>query len=378
MGRPLIKFCTVMVLIIVFFASPVMGYAYEPGNEKMLRAKVLDVVEDKGSLDNGFFEGEDIVYQLVTVQVISREFKGEILELPHAVMNQPKYDVIVNPGDEVILYTELEGESIKFAYISDYARDSIIKYLLFGFIALMVIIGRLKGVASVVSLSITGVAIIFVLLPGILKGYNPILLTVVVCAGVTAITLTLIGGISVKTISAFIGTTGGVIIAGLLALLVGNAAQLTGFSDDEMYMLQFIPQAVDLDYRGLLFAGMIIGALGAVMDVGMSIASAIDEIKKANRSLGFRELFNAGMNVGRDIMGTMSNTLILAYTGGALPLLLLFLAYDMSYLKIINLDLIATEVVRALTGSIGLIISIPITALVAGLLFNRVRPSGRP
>lgn len=162
-----------------------------------------------------------------------------------------------------------------------------------------------------------------------------------------------------------------------MAYITGSATQLTGFSDEEMQALLFIPQQISYDYRGILFSGMIIGALGAVMDVGMSIASAIEEIKLANPGLGTLALIRAGMNVGRDIMGTMANTLILAYTGGAIPLMLVFMAYQTPLIRIINLDLIATEVVRALTGSIGLIVAVPITSLAAGILFGKYGPAYR-
>ena len=187
----------------------------------------------------------------------------------------------------------------------------------------------------------------------------------------TTITMVLVHGYNKKTLAGIIGTTSGVLVAGLLALLVGKAAKLTGFSSEEMQMLMYIPQQVKFDYQGLLFAGMIIGALGAVMDVGISIASAVEEVKRVNPGLTTRQLIQAGMNVGRDVMGTMANTLILAYTGSALPLILIFMAYDMPFLKIINLDLISTEIVRALTGSIGLTLAIPITSVAAGLLLTR-------
>lgn len=376
---------TVLLVLFIFSTLPGVAQATEervnvdPDNiqleqhiseEIMLRAKVLKVEQQQTTEDlGGFFGGQEESRQLVTIEITSQPFQGQVMQIPHIIVNQPKYDIRVNPGDKVILFCELVDGQITSAFISDYARDTALKYLLLAFAAVMIIFGGIKGFKSLISLAVTGVAIIFVLLPAILAGYNPIMLTILTCAVVTAITLVLIGGISIKTISAFIGTVGGVIIAGILAVIAGTAAQLTGFSEDEMYMLQFIPQGVDFDYRGLLFAGMIIGALGAVMDVGMSIASALEEIKKANRNISVRKLITAGMNVGRDIMGTMSNTLILAYTGSALPLMLVFMAHDIPYLKIINLDVIATEVVRALAGSIGLIISVPITAVVAGVLF---------
>ena len=128
---------------------------------------------------------------------------------------------------------------------------------------------------------------------------------------------------------------------------------------------------VNIDFQGLLFSGILIGALGAVMDVGMSIASAIDEVRKVHPEANFGNLFKAGMNVGRDIMGTMSNTLILAYTGSALPLLLLFMAGSIPLAKAINMELVAEEIARALAGSIGLVLCIPVTALVSAAMFTR-------
>jgi uncharacterized membrane protein len=211
------------------------------------------------------------------------------------------------------------------------------------------------------------------MLPAFFRGYDPILTTILVSTIVSIISFSIISGRNLKTLAAIIGTTGGVLVAGILAYITGSAAQLTGFSDEEMQSLLFIPQQINYDYQGILFSGMIIGALGAVMDVGMSIASAIEEIKLANPSVGTWSLIRAGMNVGRDIMGTMADTLILAYTGGAIPLMLVFMAYNTSLIKIINLDLIATEVVRALSGSIGLIIAVPITSTAAGILYGRLR-----
>jgi uncharacterized membrane protein len=235
---------------------------------------------------------------------------------------------------------------------------------------LLVIMGGKKGVKSIISLTITVGAVFGLLLPLIFEGNDPILTTIVVAAGITALTLTLIGGISVKTFAAIVGTTGGVIVAGIFAIIVGTTAYLTGFSGEEIQRLMYIPGQVKFDCRGILFAGMIIGALGAVMDVGMSIASAVEEVKKAKPSLGAVSLTRAGMNVGKDIMGTMANTLILAYTGGAIPLMLVFMAYHTPFIKIINLDSIATEVVRALAGSIGIVMAIPITSITAGILLS--------
>ncbi len=253
-------------------------------------------------------------------------------------------------------------------YVSDHIRSDHIFILLGIFILLIILIGGKQGVKAVITLGLTIFLVLKVLLPLMLKGINPIPISVAISIIITIVTIFIIGGINSKSISAVIGTSSGVIIAGLIAYIVGSKAKLTGFNAEEATMLMYIPQDIDFDFKALLFSGIILGALGAIMDVGMSIASSIEEIHNANKEISGRELFNAGMNVGKDIMGTMTNTLILAYAGSSIPLLLLFMAYEIPMKEIINLDLIATEIVRSLSGSIGLILTIPLTALIAAFL----------
>lgn len=364
-----------IVLGIALIAVGLLGFAGEAGagepglDEEVFRARVLTVerVETKEAFAPGFA----LEKQLLTVEATSGPFKGQMLNLEDAHTGHPAYDLHIEPGDKVLVWAEVVDGKIINAYLSDYARDQHLIYLVGGFVLALAIIGGLKGIKAVFTLGITGLAIGGIMLPLMLKGHSPIVLAVLVSAAVVVVTFVVIGGFSVKTLAAAIGTIGGVIVAGVIALLVGTGAQLTGFGGEDATALLFIPQEIDFDFRGLLFAGMIIGALGAVMDVGMSVASAMDEVKKANPAIKSLGLFRAGMNVGRDIMGTMANTLILAYTGAAIPLLLIFMAYDTPFLKIINLDLIATEVVRALAGSIGLILCVPLTAFMAALLLSR-------
>jgi uncharacterized membrane protein len=177
----------------------------------------------------------------------------------------------------------------------------------------------------------------------------------------------MIADFSTKSIAATLGTISGVVVAGFLAIGVGYLTHLTGISSEESRAILLSP-TLSVDLKGLLFAGILIGAIGAIMDVSMSISSSIHEIYKANPKSNLKSLFSSGMNVGRDIMGTMSNTLILAYTGGALPLLFMYSAYKVSFMKILNLELITTEILRAVVGSIGLIMSVPLTSFIASLL----------
>lgn len=340
---------------------------------RYIRARVIEVVELENAEETGT-SGVSASNQLVTVKLLNSQYQGQELEIIHALTNNPGYDVKVKPGDEVVLYAEPEGDALNNVYIEDFARDNKLLYMVVFFILLLVLVGGKQGLKSIFTLTVTVGSVFFGLLPLMFKGYNPIAVAVLISAAITTFNLLVIGGKSVKALSAIMGTIGGVLVAGVLACLVGSAAHLTGFSDEEMQMLIYIPQKIDFDYRGILFAGMIIGALGAVMDVCLSIASAAAEIKKANPMMGRAALIRAGLNVGRDIMGTMSDTLILAYTGSAIPMMLIFMAYDMPLVKILNLDLIATEIVRALAGSIGLIVAIPITSIIAGFLLGGKKP----
>ncbi len=178
-------------------------------------------------------------------------------------------------------------------------------------------------------------------------------------------------GINEKTMSAILGTLIGVLLSATIAYMVGTMASLTGLNSEESAMLLYLPGEVDLNLQGILFAGIVIGTLGAVMDVSMSISSSMHEIKSIKPDITIKELMESGMNVGRDIMGTMTNTLILAYTGASLPILMIFTAYNSTMTDVLNLDVIATEIIRAITGSIGIVLTIPITAAIAGIFLGR-------
>ena len=168
------------------------------------------------------------------------------------------------------------------------------------------------------------------------------------------------------------GTIGGVIIAGLFAYSAGKILMLTGLGNEDAQLLAFIPQHRKIDYQGLLFAGIVIGALGAVMDVAMSISSAMWEIISVSPGISKKQLIQSGMNIGRDIIGSMSNTLILAYVSTSIPVLLLFILFSNGFTEIINLELLASEVLRAVAGSIGLICTIPITVRLVGKLHHKL------
>ena len=289
----------------------------------------------------------------------------------NALMGHPLFDLYLTEGRRVILWGEVDqAGNLQQVYLQDYVRDIYLYAIGALFVVALVLVGRVKGVITIFTLVVTVLAVARVLLPLLIQGYSPIPATLLVASLITLVTLIGIGGLQRKMAAAAIGTVGGVIVAGFLAFTIGGAANLTGFSSEEAQMLLYM-ETGPIDVRGLLFAGIIIGALGAVMDVAMSIAAASHEVYCANPSICVREQIKSAMNVGRDVMGTMANTLILAYVGTTMPLLLLFMGYGTPFMSIINSDLVATEVVRALTGSIGLVAAIPLTAVASGLLTVR-------
>lgn len=357
------KILALAILIFVAFSFNVYGEEDLSTYEKAL---VLEVFEEGNISDDNI----DTV-QFVKLKVLTGEHKGQTFNVENIQSGHPVYDIPVKEGDKVLVFIELNDDGELEVNISDYVRNNYIYILTAGFIIALLVIGRSKGLKTIVTLIFTMLMIFKVLLPLMLRGYNPIILTIVISAIITVVTIVIISGLSKKSFAAIVGTVSGVLIAGFLAYIIGTKVKLTGLSSEEAVMLLFIPQNINFNFRDLLFSGILLGALGAVMDVSMSIASSTEEINRANSNLTMKELFVSGMNVGKDIMGTMSNTLILAYTGSTVPLMLLFMAYETSLLRIINLDVVATEIIRSLAGSIGLVLAIPITAVLSAMLIKK-------
>lgn len=340
------------------------------------KARVLEVetFEHEGLAESNIKE----ISQQVALKILSGKFKGKVIFVDHMASSMMGGDMILKAGDKVILYVDdnpspaESPDGSPLFNVADYVRDAPIYWLVFFYALLLIVVGGIKGLKSLASLVITIALIFFILFPLTLWGFNPLLVSVFIAGAVSLIVFRIVGGKSIKSLSAAIGTLLGVAIAGILAFAVGKMIHLTGMSSQEARILLY-SMDLKIDYQGLLFGSILIGALGAIMDVGMSIASAIDEVRKVHPEANFNNLFMSGMNVGRDVMGTMSNTLILAYTGAALPLLLLLVANNLSLSKILNMEMIAVEVVRALAGSIGLVLCIPITALVSAFMYSEYK-----
>ena len=314
----------------------------------------------------------DDTKQEVTVKVLTGDFKGSERIIDNMLTGNPAYDILLSKGEKVILHTEANTDVVATVndvdfFIADIKRDNQIWLYAGIFCALLILIGRKKGLRSIISIIATLGLIFAVLVPMVLNGFCPIASAVLTGILSTVITIYLVGGLNSKSSSAIIGTSVSLIFAGLLSLIAIHFAHLTGFAGEENMFLYTVRP--DLSFTGILSASMIIAALGALMDTAVSIASTINEIHETDNSLGVKELFKSGMNVGHDIIGTMSNTLILVYLGSSLPLVLLSNNIDLN--KFFNLNQVATEILSALIGSIVILACVPITAIVASILIKR-------
>lgn len=326
-------------------------------------AVVTEIVRDNIQED-----GSRIGNQYLKLKMLSGELEGQIVDATSA--NGNLFGAECKVGMRVVTITSISGDvTVTSVYSQD--RQYIIYIFVIIFLLIMCVIGGRNGVKSAFGLVFTFVCILFLYLPMIFKGFSPFFSAVVVSVLITLVTMVLIGGYTKKTLSAIIGTVAGVVISGVSAAVFGFFAGISGYNVSDIESLLYIGQSTDIDVGGLLFSGILIASLGAVMDVGMSISSTINEIHVNNPTLTRMELFKSGIHVGRDMMGTMSNTLILAFTGSSLSTLLLDYTYNLPYLQIINSYSIGIEIMQGLSGTIGVILTVPITSMIASFVLKR-------
>lgn len=349
-----------ILLLILFFIitiMPIKTFAAEVLTSQ--RGEVVNV--EYVDIDNDIAQ----VKQLVEVKLLNGENKGQVILLDNMQTGNPYYDIKLKSGKKVLLHVETIDDELVYS-IEDLERSHILYGLTLIFLALLIYVGRKKGFYSFVSIIVTSVLIFNVLSPMILHGLNPILSTFFICILSTMLTMYLVGGFNKKSTSAIIGCTLSLVFAGILSQATIKLASITGFSNEHsMFLYSVHPE---LNFVSITISAMILATLGAVMDVGMSIASTINEIYTIDNSKTVKELFKSGMNVGRDIIGTMANTLILVYLGASLPLLLL--ASNLDLQKFINLNQVVTEISSALIGSSAIILCVPLTAIVASELIK--------
>ena len=329
--------------------------------EETLEATVVEILEEKEITPQ--FSQEKQLYQKLKLLVTKGSLQDKEIVIENGnipIANLQKY----KPGDKVsISYSQdLEGNDI--FYITDYVRRGSLFWLFIIFIVLVTTIARWQGITSLLGMGASFLVIFKFILPQILAGANPILIAIIGSLFIIPLTFYLSHGFNKKTTVAIAGTVIALIITGVLAGVFVEAAKLTGFASEEAGFLQITKQG-SVNIKGLLLAGIIIGVLGVLDDITVSQSAIVLQLKKANPKLKFEELYKQAMNVGQDHISSMVNTLILVYTGAALPLLLLFVDNPHPFSEIINYEILADEIVRTLVGSLGLILAVPLTTLIA-------------
>jgi len=292
---------------------------------------------------------EDGNYQ--KVEVTSKGKSYEIESGQYETSNNIKYKI----GDKIVVTDD---------QITDYVRRPSLYLLSAIFLLLTVVIAGKWGLTSVFGMANSFYIIFKFILPLIIKGYNPVTVSIIGAVFIIPVTFSMSHGINRKTINAIIGTLISIVIVGLLSVLFVSLSKLSGFAVEEAGFLQYQLGGI-INMKGILLAGIIISTLGVMDDITISQASVVEELRKANKKLSKKELFFRSMNVGKDHISSMVNTLVLVYAGASLPLLLLFVNNPHPFLEVINYEIIADEIVRTLVGSIGLILAVPITTYIA-------------
>lgn len=327
------------------------------------KAKVVKILQDNLE-ENGTRVGE----QKVRVHMLTGVRKGEELDITSS--SGYLFGAACKPGMKVIVMQSVAGDStVASVYTQD--RESVIYIFALIYLLALCMIGGKQGIKGCLGLVFTFFCVIFVYLPLVYLKYSPFWTAVFVCFITTLVTMYLIGGPTRKTCAATLGTLAGVVLAGISAWCFSKASGISGYNVSDIETLMTLWNTNRIQVGGLLFSGLLISCLGAVMDVAMSISSAIDEIYKQNSSLTRTELFKAGLRVGRDMMGTDSNTLILAFAGNSVSTLLLDYAYDLPYQQIINSNNIGIAIMQGLAGSFGIVLSVPFTVLICTVLFHK-------
>ena len=330
-------------------------------------ARVTAILADSTESDpasDGACRGD----QLLLVEVSSGRYKGETLQVYNYV--GPLYGGPVQEGDRVILTVSTYADGSHTATVFEYDRRGALVFAVVLFLLAAVLVGGKTGAKSLVGLGITLACLFWVLLPLLMKGAPTLPTVFLICTYIAVVSLTILGGVRKKTVCAMLGAVAGTGLAMLFAVLAQKLSRIDGLRlSDVEPLLQLRQQGIPIGLKGLLTGGIVISALGAVMDVTMGISSSISEVRAVNPALGSRELFRSGMNVGRDMVGTMTNTLILAFLGSGFTLILYLYSLGLSQNQLFSSAYFATEVISGISSSIGVILSIPITALICAVLF---------
>ena len=358
-----------ILVLIMFLLSSIIIFADET-KEEYISGKVIALVSEENSDEEGIAK-----LQKFHIKLLDGVEKGEIVEIDFPVYKNDEYNINVKVGDRVVVYKTFDNygddEMQLQYYISDVDKRIELYIMCIGFVALVLLIARKNGLKALFALLVTIAFIIKVFIPAIYNGYSPILFAVLTVVFSSLVTIYFTVGTSKKFFVALLGVIGGVLVAGVLSYIFTYRMRLNGFLDSDLLASAYLLKNIKM--KELIPAGVIIGSLGAVMDVAVSIASSINELHETDPNMSKKSMFKSAINIGHDIIGTMINTLILAYIASAIfTLLLIYIqANEYPLIRILNFQDIAVEIMRSICGSIGILVAVPITAYIGTMIYKK-------
>ncbi len=354
------------LFVSLWLIGPNVATAQELHNDlqAILEAKVIEVIDSRTTEITG--TSNVTTTQTLRVEILSGDTAGRFVTISNDYSE-------LNKGDKFFLYylKTINGDEIYT--VGDYDRRTPLLLLVGLFILTVIIFGGWQGLRSLLALGGSFIVILYILVPGLLNGFSPMLLSSVVAGAILFFAIFFTHGFNKESIVAFSGTMIAVGLTILLSIIAVAVTHLTGFSSEDAVYLNIRTEGT-LDFTGLLLGAIIIGVLGVLDDIAITQAAVVTELYNSGANLKPREIYTKAIRVGREHVGALVNTLVLAYTGAALPLLLLFAGSDESFLMIINREMFATEIVRTITGSIGLILTVPIVTLLAVYVLKNYKP----
>jgi uncharacterized membrane protein len=354
----MVKILKYLLLTILLLVEVVPIKAQE-NNSTSFEAKIEKVVEEK-QIE---IEGQKQLYQKLELKVLTGNEVNKTISVENgkeALANVTKYEV----GQKVIVTKDDSPDGTEFYSITDFVRRDSLWLLVAIFTILTIIIGKWKGIMSILGMVFTFAVVFVYLLPQLSAGANPILVATVASVMIIPISFYMAHGVSQKTTVAIVSSVIALSVTTILSMMFISLGRLTGLSSEEAGMF-LVQRSGNFDMKGLLLCGIIIGTLGVLDDITIAQAAVVTELIKSSEKPKGRVIYRQAMNVGRDHISSMVNTLVLAYAGASLPLLLIFINNPHSFSEIINYEFMAEEIIRTLVGSIGLILAVPITTFIA-------------
>ena len=351
----------------VWFHRPVEGEVASSASQMVYeRAVVTAVLSDDAFPDYENAEGRRVGTQELEIRIQTGAHKNEVMSLTNYM--SALFNVDLKKGDSIIVRIMTDEDGAYYASLFNYNRGRVLGVFVLLFFVLLAVLGGKKGLGALLGLLFTLGCIWLILIPCLIRGIPAVPVTVGIIAVTAAGGLIFLNGFSEKTLCSVLGCVIGVVAAGGIAAAVGAATPMNGFNMSEAENLLLYGADKGLKISGLLVCGVLISALGAVMDVALGIASAVWELHEQNPALTARQLFRSGLHIGQDAMGTMANTLILAFAGSSLNMLILVQTYEIPFLQLINTDYICIEVIQSIAGAMGILLTVPIVAFISARL----------